>query len=195
MKKSNLFIFCVLAVFCMASCATTQIKEDPAEAEDLPELAQEDEEVKFLVETVKESSHGQQGKTKAAVRVTPSEPASDTYHTDYLEFGPGKVPFVVSVPNNADQEINAIIWFCDDTVAESSNVFDMGIYPPEYKEKYIIAVLPYKFKSGDVRVKNIRNSIGDVVEFVKFIAEDHQINLNRIILVGYTIGHFSMAYL
>ncbi|MDR0760547.1 MAG: hypothetical protein LBF74_10640 [Treponema sp.] len=203
MKKPGVLILCILASFYIASCATTQIteapaKEAPAELDDSAEFAQEDEEVRILVETIKGPSHGRAGRAvpaAAAVRAVPrTEPDSDAYHTDYHEFGPDGVPFVVSVPNNTDQEINAIVWFCDDAITDSS-VFDLGTYPAEYKEKYIIAVMPYKFKSGDVRVKNIRNSIGDVVDFVKLIAEDHQIDLNRIILVGYTTGRFSMAYL
>jgi hypothetical protein len=183
----------------MASCATTQVKENPVESDDSLEQVQEEEEeeeITSLIEIVGDSSHGQEGEgRKAAVQVNPSVPASDAYHTDYLEFGSEKIPFVVSVPNNTDQEINAIIWFCDETVLQSSHVFDLGTYPSKYKEKYIIAVLPYKFKSGDVRVKNFRNSVGDVVEFVKVIADDHEIKLSRIILVGYAAGRFSMAYL
>jgi hypothetical protein len=194
MKGKSVLILCILASFYIASCTTAQIKETPAELDDSTEFAQENEDVRVIAESIKESSHGQLGRAVPARAVPMTEPASDAYHTDYHEFGPDKVPFVVSVPNNTDQEINAIVWFCDDTITDSS-VFDLGTYPAEFKEKYILAVMPYKFKSGDVRVKNIRNSIGDVVDFVKIIAEDHQIDLNRIILVGYTTGRFSMAYL
>lgn len=178
----------------MASCASTQIKEDPAEDNGSVELVEE-EDIRSLIESVNASQEGRPEKA-APGRIAISEPDSDAYHTVYPEFGPEKIPFVISVPHNTDQEINAIIWFCDDTIADSSKAFDLNTYPAEYKEKYIIAVLPYKFKSGDVRVKNIKNSVGDVVDFVKSIAGEHQINnLNRIILVGYTIGYFSMAYL
>jgi hypothetical protein len=194
MKKNSLLIFCILAIFYIASCATTQIKEVPVEDDDSPVLAQEEKDVKVLVESINETSQGRSGRAVPKWSLQVTEPTSDTYHIKYHEFGPDEVPFIVSIPNNTNQEINAIVWLCDETITDAS-VFDLGTFPSEYKEKYIIAVMPYKFKSGDVRVKNIRNSIGDVVDFVKVIAEDHQIDLNRIILVGYTIGRFSMAYL
>jgi hypothetical protein len=192
MKKNGLFILCGLLIFWTASCATTQIKEIPSEADDSAKLTRQEADVKTLVESFKESPARPENALR--IRVPSAEPVSDAYHTDYHEFGPNRVPLIVSVPNNTDQEINAIVWLCDDSTIGSS-VFDFGVYPAEYKEKYIIAVMPYKFESGDVRVKNIRNSTGDIVNFVKVIAEDHQIDLNRIILVGYKTGFFSMAYL
>jgi hypothetical protein len=166
----------------MASCATAQTREIPAEVD-----------VKSLVESFKDSAAAQTGDA-ARMGASSPEPVSGAYHTAYHVFGPDEIPLMVSVPANTDQEIGAIIWLCDESTLGSS-VFDFGVYPAVYKEKYIIAVMPYKFKSGDVRVKNIKNSVGDIVNFVKVIAGDYQIDLNRIILVGYTAGFFSMAYL
>ncbi|MDR2743508.1 MAG: hypothetical protein LBB98_15355 [Treponema sp.] len=191
MKKNNLLVLCVLLVLWAVSCATTQ----PQEAgEDVSaELTQEDADVKALAESFKDlpQTRPENGLQAGAAS---AEPVSGAYHTDYHEFGPNKVPLIVSVPNNTDQEINAIIWLCDESTLGSS-VFDFGVYPAEYKGKYIIAVMPYKFESGDVRVRNIKDSVGNIVDFVKTIADEHEIDINRIILVGYTIGSFSMAYL
>jgi hypothetical protein len=194
MKRNNMLIFCMLILFYIVSCTTTQTSETPNNIDDSAELAMEDEAVRVLAESVEKSSRSRESMSVPARLAPTIEPAADTYHIDYHEFGPDKVTFVVSIPNNTDQEINAIIWLWDDTIVDSS-FFDLKNYPAGYKEKYIIAIMPYKFKSGDVRIKNIRNSIGDVTDFVKVIAKDHQIDLNRIILVGYTTGRFSMAYL
>jgi hypothetical protein len=164
----------------MVSCPTTQIKAISPEPDDPAERARELD-MKLPAESFAEAGSG-------------------AYHTEYHDFGLNKVPLVVSIPNTTDQEIDAIICLYDDrTVASASfagsGVFDFEGYPAVYKEKYIIAALPYTFESGDVRVKNIKNSVGDIVDFVKVIAGEYQFDLNRIILAGYTTGFFSMAYL
>jgi hypothetical protein len=195
MKKINWFVPGVVLILWMASCATTQIKEAGGDAS--AKLTREEADVKALAESFKDAPHTGTGTGPEHISRTgasSTEPASDAYHTDYHEFGPDGVPLIVSVPNNTDQEINAIIWLCDESTLGSS-VFDFGAYPAEYKEKYIIAVMPYKFESSDIRIRNIKHSVGGIVDFVETIAEDLQINLNRVILVGYTAGFFSMAYL
>jgi hypothetical protein len=192
MQKNSLFIPCVLLIIGMASCATVQTKENPADADSI-ELTQEEADMKTLAESFNDSPRTQ---TKGVLQpdVLSSVPTSDAFRTNYLQFGPEAVPLIVSIPNNTEQEINAVVWLCDKGT-EGTNVFDLRTYPNVYKEKYMIAIMPYEFEPGSVRVRDIKNSVGDIVNFVKAIAEDNQINLNRIILVGYTIGHFSMAYL
>jgi hypothetical protein len=192
MKKYSLLILCVLLILGMVSCAATQVKKITVEAESV-ELTPEEVDMQRLAETFNESP---QTHVVSVLQpdVSSSVPTSDAFRTNYFQFGPEAVPFIVSLPNNTDQEINAVIWLCGKGT-EKTNVFNLRTYPDIYKEKYMIAVMPYEFKSNSIRVKDIKNSVGDIVDYVKDIAEAHQINLNRIILVGYSIGHLSMAYL
>jgi hypothetical protein len=192
MKKMKWSVLCVFLVLGTVSCATTGPGKTTAVAGS-PGYRYEDEaEVKSIVESVENSGNEKNGPRE--VDITSTIPTSDAFRTNYFEYGPDAVQFIVSIPNNSAQEINAIIWLCDESTIDT-NVFDLRTYPDTYKEKYLIAIMPYQFESDRIRVREIKDSLGDVVNFVKTIAEENQITLNRIILVGYTIGRFSMAYL
>jgi MoaA/NifB/PqqE/SkfB family radical SAM enzyme len=194
MKKIKWGVLCILFTFGMASCATTGTNETAEGTGSAGQEArfEEDDEVKNLVESLGASEND--GKRPRETDIASTMPTSDAFRTNYLEFGPDAVQFIVSIPNNTDQEINAIIWLCDDSTVDT-NVFDLRTYPDTYKEKYLIAIMPYEFETENIKVRDIKDSVGDVVSFVKVIAEENQITLNRIILVGYTFGRFSMAYL
>jgi hypothetical protein len=180
MRKTYWFVLGVV-ILGLVSCATTKTQESQAEE------IQQEAEVKELVDTLTMGD-------AAPIGINSTMPTSDAFHTDYLEFGPNATQVIVSVPNNTNQEIDAIIWLCDNSTL-GTKVFDLGTYPASYKEKYIIAIMPYEFKDGKVQVKNVRGSVGDIVDLVNSITKEHGIEPRRTILVCYTIGYFSMAFL
>jgi hypothetical protein len=190
MKKINVIVLCTLFIIWMVSCATTQVKE--VSTGDSAEFTQEEADTQRVMESFADSPG--QGKNDLQLDVASSIPTSDAFRTNYFQFGPDSVPFIVSIPNNTEQEIIAVVWLCDSSTLNTS-IFDLRTYPDTYKEKYMIALTPYEFESGNIRVRDIKDSVGDIVDFVKDIAGKNHINLSRIILVGYTPGRFSMAYL
>lgn len=174
------------AILELVSCGTTKTSVTNTRETQVSEIQQE-KEVKNMVDTLAKSDTMQAG-------INSTIPTSDAFHTDYLEFGPNDAQMIVSVPNNTNQEIDAIIWLCDKSTL-GTNVFDLGTYPASYKEKYIIAIMPYEFKDSKVRARNIRDSVDDVVDLVNSVTEKYGIELHRTILVCYSIGRFSMAFL
>jgi predicted esterase len=55
--------------------------------------------------------------------------------------------------------------------------------------------MPYFFSSTDFRIKDLEPDLGDLIEIVKTIAEDHGINIKKFILMGYATGHISVCFL
>jgi hypothetical protein len=188
MKKICIYALISLVILGMVSCASTA----PAETE-----------VSAVSEAPSQSQEGTSDQTVAlpgphwsgegSVPGSGSSlPTADTFHTDYIDFEGKQV--IVSVPNNVDQDIEAIIWLCDESVANTS-VIDLGTYPTEYKEKYIVAIVPHEFDDTvNIRMKDMLEDFSGAIDLIKVLAEEHDIILSKIVVISYTLGHFSVAF-
>jgi hypothetical protein len=188
MKKIYTYALISLVILGMASCVSTAPVETEGPA--LSEAPSQSQEGTSAQTAALPGAH--RPSERAAPGSGSSLPTADTFHTDYIDFEGKQV--VVSVPNNIDQDIEAIIWLRDESVANTS-VIDLGTYPTEYKEKYIVAIVPYEFdETVNIRMKDMLEDFSGAVDLIKVLAEEHDIKLTKIVVISYTLGHFSVAF-
>jgi hypothetical protein len=185
MKKFYVYALSGLMVLGLVSCASTAPVETEASAVSEASPQGSSAQAAALPGTRQSGERAAQGEASAL-------PTSDTFHTEYVEFEGKQV--VVSIPNNVDQDIEAIIWLCDESVANTS-VVDLGTYPTDYKEKYIVAIVPHDFGNAvNIRMKDMLDDFSGAIDLVKVLAEDRNISLSKVIVISYTLGHFSVAF-